>query len=339
MRCAACDSRELSYSAFHENVGDEILNGVVWCKACHIWYPVEDGLLEFLAGDLVYRNDRVRFWANHSNRLEALGLRADEDVPETLGNKLNESQLKQQAHFDWYVSNGEQTYSDYERTPFWLAADALAYESWRREMQPGKWLLDVGCAQGRSTFKVMDLDLKIVAFDISKRMIRQAIDRYREGNYRANATFFAADASRRFPFADESFDYSLVYGVLHHLPNPDSTCKEVARVLKPGGIYLGQENNRSAFRAVFDLLQKLNPLWHEEAGPEAIISAKYLEEWFQGTSVQIESKTSVFLPPHLINLMTEKAGYRLLSLSDRIAQTTPFLRNHGGLLVIRGVKS
>jgi len=319
---------------FKEASKNEILDGIVWCEKCHNWYPIEDRLLEFLPIHLAYVDDRAGFWKSYSNELKDLGLSFD-----LKSDGLNsELQLKQQSHFDWYADNSKQTYTSYEQTPFWLAADALAFNSWRNGIRPGKWLLDVGCAQGRSTFKMMDLDLNIVAFDISKRMIRQAIDRYRKGNYQANAVFFVADASR-FPFADESFDYVLLYGVLHHLAIAMSACQEIGRVLKPGGIYFGQENNRSAFRGFFNLLQRISPLWDEEAGPEDVFSAKQLEFYFQHTSIHIESKTSVFLPPHLINLMPVTTGHNLLSISDSIARAIPCLRNHGGALLIRGVKS
>lgn len=333
--CPTCDSRNrLCWSVFKEGLKSEVLDGVVWCKRCRNWYPIEDALLEFLPSRLAYSNDRPQFWKNYANELKALGLRFD---LESDGLK-SELQLKQQTHFDLFADDEKQSYTSYELTPFWLAADALAFDEWLKTVSPGKWLLDVGCAQGRSTFKWMDLDLNIVGFDISKRMIRQAIDRHRKGNYRANAVFFVADASR-FPFADESFDYVLLYGVLHHLPNPKFACQEIARVLKSGGVYFGQENNRSAFRALFDLLQRLKPLWHEEGGPEEVFSAKQLESYFRSTDVHIVSKTSVFLPPHLIDLMPERTGQRLLAVSDSIGQAIPFLRNHGGAILIRGVKS
>ena len=54
-------------------------------------------------------------------------------------------------------------------------------------------------------------------------------------------------------------------------PIPTATCREVERVLKPHGVYFGRENSQFAFRVVFDLLQKLRSLWHEEAGPKALI--------------------------------------------------------------------
>jgi ubiquinone/menaquinone biosynthesis C-methylase UbiE len=270
----------------------------------------------------------------HAGALTKHGLHPDTEPADSDGAAL---QTKQQQHFDWYAANATQTYAEYERTPFWQAADRLAYDPWRSAIRPGRRLLDVGCAQGRSTFKLMDLDVDIVGFDLSKPLIRQAIQRYRSGAPKARATFFAADASA-FPLVDNVFDYVLIYGVLHHLPDPSTTCREVSRVLKPGGAYFGSENNCTVFRAAFDWLQKVNPIWHEEAGPEALISDDMLRQWFAPTDVSIATKTSVFLPPHLINLVPKAAAYQLLRSSDQIGRLIPFLRDNGGLIIVQGTK-
>ena len=71
-------------------------------------------------------------------------------------------------------------------------------------------------------------------------------------------TFLTADGSTAFPFRENSLDYVVIYGVLHHLPNPGAAFREAIRVLKPGGVYFGSENNRSAFRGLFDLMMKIN---------------------------------------------------------------------------------
>jgi ubiquinone/menaquinone biosynthesis C-methylase UbiE/uncharacterized protein YbaR (Trm112 family) len=335
LRCPICNQSKLSHKAFNGNE-DEIINGVLWCTSCSTWYPIEDRLLEFLVGDLAYPDDRNKFWIKYSEQLTVLGLTSDNNCLPTVTN--TELQAKQQTHFDWYAENSKQTYLEYERKPFWLSADRIAFEPWREEIQPGRWLLDVGCAEGRSTLKVMDLDINVVGFDISKRLIRQAIDRYQQCRSVAKASFFTADATS-FPVRGEAFDYVLVYGVLHHLPDPEQTCHEVSRVLKHGGSYFGSENNVSLFRGIFDLLQKLNPIWHEEAGPEAIISKKRIEQFFQDTDVQVSTKSYVFLPPHLLNLMSERVAYQLLRISDRFGQSIPFLRDNGGLIIIRGDKT
>jgi len=46
------------------------------------------------------------------------------------------------------------------------AADAIAFDEWKPTIRPGSWLLDVGCGNGRSTFKLGDVDVNILAFDV-----------------------------------------------------------------------------------------------------------------------------------------------------------------------------
>jgi SAM-dependent methyltransferase len=319
---------------FTEYSPQEINDGVLWCGECKNWYPIQNGLLDLLTGALVYVEDRKKFWDTYSVQLEKIGLSSNLTVDES----KKDLQSIQQTHFDWYASNELQTYNDYEKQPFWLAADRLAFEPWRKEIIPGSWLLDVGCAEGRSTFKLMDMDINVIGFDVSKALVRQAINRYRAGSFKAKATFCVADASN-FPFKNSTFNYVLIYGVLHHLPDPIFACREVARVLKLNGKYIGSENNKSAFRIFFDLLQKLNPLWHEEAGPEALISHSLISEAFRGTGVKVETQTSIFLPPHLINLFSQKMADQLLSITDKIGGAIPFIRKNGGLIIINGLKS
>ena len=332
--CPECGEHPLRYESFAMSGKDDILHGVVWCSTCGNWYPIEDGLLELLGSALAYVEDRASFWTTHATRLRALGLRqyaSCRDQPDL------EAQRRQQAHSDWYASNPQQSYMDYEQTPFWLAVDALAFDEWRKEIRPGSWLLDVGCAQGRSTFKIMDLSLRIVAFDISKNLVRQAIARYGREECLSTATFFVADATR-FPFVGGRFDYVLLYGVLHHLPDPGATCREIARVLKPGGVYFGGENNRTVFRAGFDLLQRLLPLWYEEAGEQPLASESDFWRWLQPAWCEVSVHTGVFLPPHLFNLLAVDSARRLLRITNRLFGSVPLLRNHGGLIWVRAVR-
>jgi SAM-dependent methyltransferase/uncharacterized protein YbaR (Trm112 family) len=338
LRCPVCRSSRLAFREFLRE-RDEFLEGVVWCEDCRSWFPVEDGFLDLLTGPLAYTEERNLFWRRREADLTALALSptpTDDMKSESAGGGGAAQALQQQKHFDWYASNEEQRYSDYEVTPFWRAADRIAFEPWKAEIRestrPGQWLLDVGCAQGRSTFHMMDLDLNVVGFDVSRKCIREAARRYREGNFRARASFLVADGSA-FPLQDATVDYVLVYGVLHHLADPGSTCQEIGRVLKPTGVYFGQENNASSFRAVFDLVQKLWPIWHEEAGPEFVISSDRVAGWLTPAGFRVSARTSVFLPPHVINWTTEEAGFRILSSVDRVMARVPWLRANGGLVI------
>ncbi|MBX3080380.1 MAG: methyltransferase domain-containing protein [Anaerolineae bacterium] len=333
--CPSCKSNTLELHIFGSTSPENGQDGVVKCTACNAWYPLEDDLLEYLTGDLAYHDDRAKFWTKYTTQLTMLGLSADRPTSQEVVQQL---QTIQQKHFDWYAQNDQQTYSAYERRPFWRAADQLTFGGWYPQIQAGRWLLDIGCAQGRSTFKFMDLDIHIVGFDISKHLVRQAIQRYRAAKYAAEAVFFVADGTH-LPFREEVFDYVLIYGVLHHLPEPAQTCREVSRVLKHGGSYFGSENNASFFRGIFELLQRLRPQWHEEAGPEALLSADWFNRAFSGTDVTISTETIVFLPPHLVNLMSEAAALQLVRWSNALGQAIPGLRDNGGLINVLGRKA
>jgi SAM-dependent methyltransferase/uncharacterized protein YbaR (Trm112 family) len=332
--CPGCGHHPLSIDAFERRPDGKIITGILWCPECRAWYPIEEGLLELLVDTLAYTDDRLRFWAAHETRLKTHAVRQTAAIhPPGAG----QPQLHQRAHFDWYASNTQQTYSAYENSPFWRAVDDLAFEDWRKEMETFGYLLDVGCAQGRSTFRVMPLNLRVIAFDISKALVRQALNRYEQSRGQAKTDFFVGDATR-LPFVSQSFDYVLIYGVLHHLPEPQRTCQEVARILKPGGKYFGCENNVSIFRSIFDLLQRLRPLWHEEAGSQPLMSRQDIQRWFQNQPLAVSVDTRVFLPPHAVNRLGHRWAKRLLSTTDRLFSLMPVMKDQGGLIFIRGTK-
>jgi ubiquinone/menaquinone biosynthesis C-methylase UbiE len=168
-----------------------------------------------------------------------------------------------------------QDYGACQSTPFWRAADRLAFAKWAELTRRDAWLLDIGSAGGRSSFQWTDFVEHVVGFDISK-MIQRAIGRARAAGLAERATFLVADADR-IPVKDAAFDYACTYGVLHHVPSPDQTLAEVARLLRPGGIFFASENNKSAFRGLFDVMMKLVPLWTELAGEEPVISAEMVQ--------------------------------------------------------------
>lgn len=331
--CPGC-AAPVRHETFRASEPDRIDDGVAWCDGCGQWWPIEDQLLELLPPELGYTQDRLRFWSRYRAALTARGL-AEPLAP---GERSSyQAQLQQQLHFDWYANNNTQTYSAYEQMPFWRIVDDLTFARWRAEIAAGNWLLDVGCAQGRSSLPLLDSPIEIVGVDIAKHLVRQAITAMRARPHKARATYFVADASR-LPFRAESFDNVLIYGVLHHLPKPGNVCREVARVLKPGGVYFGSENNQTWFRPLFEFLQRILPIWHEEAGEQPLISAKQLKTWFAGTGVTVSTHTHVFAPPHLVNLLGQRGGAFLVRATDAVGRSLPLVRHQGGLVVIHASK-
>jgi SAM-dependent methyltransferase len=332
LRCACCDGRPLAVHAFR-HTDSRVLDGVLTCGSCGAVFTIDDGLLELVPPALVDRDAFARFAARFAPELAAAEVQWPAGVP-AMDVK---AQLRQRQHFDWFAENTTQTYSAYQASPFWVAEDALTFEAWRLRIAPGSWLLDVGCANGRSAWPLLSRVGVVVGCDISAKLVRQAIARAAAEGVSERACFFVADGDH-LPIADGSFPYALTYGVLHHLPNPARACREIQRVLEPGGVHFGSENNLTVFRRIFDLMMCWRPLWIEEAGAEPLISEQMLRGWLGDLPVRLACTTSVFIPPHLMNAAGHGAARWILSISDRIGRAIPGLRGHGGLIVFDAQK-
>jgi len=244
-----------------------------------------------------------------------------------------ENKRKQIQLFD-RVADGK--YEIYENLVCWRAIDKVIFSSWREKIKPKVRVLDIGCGNGRSTLKIADLDIKIEAFDISPKMVEKAIKRAEAKNI-TNVHFWIQD-EEEYQYEKESFDYIIGYGVLHHLPNPENTFRNIAYALKPNGIYFGMENNVCIFRGIFNLLMRLLPLWHEEAGSTPVISQKDLIKWCKKAGLNLKVKSVCFLPPHLCELLGYKVSLWLLKLTDVIFGKIPLLRSQGGINLIEAQK-
>jgi len=56
--------------------------------------------------------------------------------------------------------------------------------------------------------------------------------------------------SGRIPYADESFDLVYCTNVMEHVETPEATFREVARVLKPGGVFIAKTPNKNHYMPV-----------------------------------------------------------------------------------------
>jgi len=125
----------------------------------------------------------------------------------------------------------------------WLRSRLVAL----RRRAPGGGLLDLGagcgfvtrCARGVFDFRV--------ALDLSPRVL---------GAARENAEAVVAADVDALPFAPSSFDAVTCFATLHHLYRFDTLTREVARVLRPGGVFYSDHDLDAAFHRRFRA-----PLW------------------------------------------------------------------------------
>lgn len=104
------------------------------------------------------------------------------------------------------------------------------------EWAPNQHALDVATGGGHTALAVAPHVEQITVTDLTPRMLEQA-QAYLTSQGVTNADFQEADAEQ-LPFADKSFDRVTCRIAPHHFPNIVQAVREIARVLKPGGIFL-----------------------------------------------------------------------------------------------------
>ncbi len=115
----------------------------------------------------------------------------------------------------------------------------------QRLIELGEWdalqqALDIATGGGHTALTVAPHVAHIVVSDLTPRMLEQARAFLLSQNV-TNAEFVQADAEN-LPFAPASFDRVTCRIAPHHFPNVERFVQEVARVLKPGGLFLLIDN-------------------------------------------------------------------------------------------------
>lgn len=111
----------------------------------------------------------------------------------------------------------------------------------QRLLEMGEWnstlrALDVATGGGHTALAVAPHVREVVVSDLTPRMLEKARE-FLLGQGVTNAQFVVADAEQ-LPFAADSFDRVTCRIAPHHFPNIAQFVLEVARVLKPGGLFL-----------------------------------------------------------------------------------------------------
>lgn len=103
--------------------------------------------------------------------------------------------------------------------------------------RPGTRALDLACGTGDISFALAKRGAGVVGLDITHRMLQLARGKG------TSASFLTGDMLA-LPFADDEFDIVTTGYGLRNVPDIALALAEIARVLKPGGVFLSLDFNR-----------------------------------------------------------------------------------------------
>jgi ubiquinone/menaquinone biosynthesis C-methylase UbiE len=125
-----------------------------------------------------------------------------------------------------------------------------------RLIPPVKRVLDLGTGSGRLATELAKTrpDWRITGTDISEEMLKLARQNAARRDLTPGIDFVNAPAAA-LPFVDDYFDLVVSNASLHLWTDPIEICKEIERVLAPGGYCLMRDNLRLArLGPVFSLI-------------------------------------------------------------------------------------
>jgi SAM-dependent methyltransferase len=156
-------------------------------------------------------------------------------------------------------------------------------------------VLDVACGPGVITAAVAPHAISVTALDATEAMISKARARCETAGIE-NVKFKIGDA-HHLPFETGQFDGVVSRLAVHHFTDPGRALKEMARVLKPGGILVIADVTASGNKADADLqnaIEILRDPSHVAMLPEAQLVQHFEEAGLQAITTESWDKEREF---------------------------------------------
>ena len=312
-----------------EREGDDIVTGRLVDVKTGFWFRLENGIADLTP--IILRNE-----VRHGAFCAKYGLDSNAGLvsqrgPLTMAD-LN-AYVSQIAFFREYNKEYE---ADVVESPFYKIFDEATLGIWtRKKLKAGDLVTEIGCGSGRQTLPMAQVGCKVIGVDLSEEMLLVARKKLLNAGQKANFIVASAD---RLPLTDGYADAAVIFGSLHHFPDPELSVAEAARLVKSGGSFYMVEPHNSLLRPVFEFAMRLSPLWKEEAADEPLFSAKQWNSWFWRNGFKAKISYSTILPPHLLYLTGHVFGIWLLKTSDMLVNLIPGVKRLCGVIVADAFK-
>jgi len=207
----------------YEQQGDEILEGALR-QSDGIWFPIVNGVPCFLTGGL--RPDHREFATRHGLSPPPTGMVNERDEEQNKTNTTFSDKWRRFKRYGLEPAHQDFLFEWYRKKLGLQSRDDLA-----RFYASKRAILECGPGSGfNSRFMAEHSRGHVFALDISEA----ANTTYENTRHLANCHVVQADLMAA-PFADESFDFIIADGVLHHTPDTRLAVNALFRKLAPNG--------------------------------------------------------------------------------------------------------
>ena len=121
-----------------------------------------------------------------------------------------------------------------DETPIGICSIHLKRYEFAASYVKDKLILDVACGVGYGTRYLCDAGNQVIGVEIDAESIAYAQNRYSQ----SGCTMFVRSDAMMMGFHSNQFDAVCSFETIEHMADVDNFLKEVARVLKPGGLFI-----------------------------------------------------------------------------------------------------
>jgi SAM-dependent methyltransferase/uncharacterized protein YbaR (Trm112 family) len=188
----------------------------------------------------------------------------------------------------------------------------LAHLDILESLPPGSTILEIGCGGGQMRDWVNKKGHRYLGTDISKSRVHDFLKEHGGPDVLCDAHFL--------PFRDQKFDLVYSAAVTEHLACPHLVAQEVARVLKPGGYYLGNVSFLEPWHD--DSFFHMSPLGVFELLTQAGLAAKHIwpGQGYSGYRAIMKMGNKVTIPMAFVGdllYFAYRSGNKLRNLAKR----------------------